>query len=523
VSIKQRADTGEHFISAPKVRSSRQRYEKTPLVSRRQGFFSYLADFFRRDGRPFAASALADRIDRGLRVARRVTKLQVACGPDSTLFIGISDQLRQHYIEAYTRADNALDLIDDNLKQEEAWLNEARPQEIINELQSKLEDRRVHLHTELSPLAETLVGASVSLERFRARHNLNEEESWGKPLDLAMFGQIGILLLLEFVANSVFQADTQATGLIGGVLIALLTSLATIILGVMFGIAFQRFRKRGSDGRGIGVGLAALTFVLTFVFVSSLSLIRIAGEGGDAHPLETARLQLMADPLSGIRAMLDLPAFAYTLCICALIAAVARKYLQYLGSFPGLRKWVMKFEEAETDFDDQYADELDDLKEIAQEHSERLEKAPYFIVHCKVPIQTLVADHENVVDQHANDVADVRGAGRLFSAFLTEHGDHDKPVKLPVPDDEAVAESNLTKLAARHRTFSLQADSLCSREDVSEESVASARENLISLVEKKLDDFSSERDEILDAAAKAYQKERVWLRDVASATARQEA
>lgn len=522
MGIKQRADTGEHFISAPKVRSSRQRYEKTPLVARKDGFFAAIADFFRRDGRPFAASALADRIDRGLRVARRIMRLKLPCSPDSTLFTGVSDQLRQHYIAAYTRADNELDLIDDSLKQEEAWLNEARPREILSELGSKLEALRVKLHTELLPLADALVSASISLERFRNTHSLSEEEHWGKRLDMAMFGQVGVLLLLEFAANSIFQSDTQKTGLIGGVLIALLTSLATIILGVMFGISFQRVRKSGVDGRGLGIGLAALSFVLTFIFVSSLSLIRIAGESGDIHPLETARQQLMADPLAGIRAMLDLPAFAYTLCICALIAAVARKYLQYFGSFPGLRKWVLGFENAESDFDDQYADDLDDLKDIAQEHSDKLEQAPVFIVHCKVPIQTLIADHENVVDQHLNDVADVRGAGRLFSAFFLEQGDGEKlSADLPGKDDEAVAETNLNKLADRHAKFALKADELCAREDVSEETVTSARDELNQLIERKLAAFSEERDQILDQAVKGYQKDRRWLRDVVAATSRQ--
>lgn len=524
MAIKRNANTGEHFISAPIVRSTRQRYEKTPLVSGRRGLFGKIADFFRGDQRFFAASAIADRIDRGLQVAKSVKRGRSNCAPGTTLFLGISDQLRQHNVDAYVRADNEHDQINTHLRQEEAWLDQARPKEILDELETNLETHCTHLHTEIMPLAEEFVTTSIRLERFRTKHNLTEEEKWGRKLDLAVFGQVGILLLVEFIANSIFQADTQKTGLIGGVLIAALTSIVTIILGVMFGVGFQRIRMRGFAGRGIGSIWLALAFLLSFIFVSLLSLIRIAGESGHSNPILFARLQLGSDPIAGLRAMLDLPAFAYTLCITTLIVVVALKYLQYFGSFPELRHWFIAFVDADEEFDGAYEDELDDLKDIVLEQSEKLEKAPSFIASCKIPIMSLVEDHENVVEQHMHDVADVRGAGKLFSAFIKEHGEATGDnAQLPTPEDEILAHGYLSKMAGEHQAIVERASQLCSRDDVSEESVARARDELNDLVEKKLEEFSRERDEILDAALTKYKKDRSWLKDVVETTSRQAA
>lgn len=86
--------------------------------------------------------------------------------------------------------------------------------------------------------------------------------------------------------------------------------------------------------------------------------------------------------------MLDLPAFAYKLCIAALITPVARKYLQDGGAFPSGRKRMLGFFDAKDAFDGEFNDDVEDAKDIAREHTELLEAAPKFIVACKVPIQT---------------------------------------------------------------------------------------------------------------------------------------
>ncbi|WP_156405273.1 hypothetical protein [Sphingomonas sp. Root710] len=522
MGIRKRPDSGQYFIEAPKARSSRQRYEKTPLVAARAGILWFLKGIFSRNPRPFVASAIADKIDNGLNISRQVLKSGAILTPGSRLFESVADQLRQHAVEAYRVADNALDQIDDNLKQEAAWLDEAKPDEILSTLETKLEDRRVKLHTDLLSLASELVKSRVKLEEFLHRYKIPEDYHWGKRLDLAVFGQIGVLLLIEFLMNAVFQADTQQTGLIGGVLIASLTSLATIILGMLFGIGFQRTNKIAQGGVLVGLGLIALAFVLSFIFVSSLSLVRIAGESGDLHPLETARAELMGDPFAGVRAMLDLPAFAYTLCICSLISAVARKYLQYGGAFPGGRKRMLDFLDAEDSFEDQYSVDLDDAKEIAQTHAEMLEEAPRFIVACKVPIQTLVADHENVVEQHSHDIDDIHGAARLFTAFIRENGfDGDvADAALPPAEVKGSMQGHLDKLSQRHRLFVENANNLCEREDVSQSSVVAARERLNDLVEAKLAEYALERERIVEQALKSYQRSRNWRNDIMAAAAR---
>jgi hypothetical protein len=515
MGIMRRPDTGQHFIQAPKARSSRQRYEKTPLVRPRTSLFAALAELFRRQPRPFVASAIADRIDQGLKIDRQARRgAPVKSG--SRLYESVSDQLRQHVVTAYTRADNALDGIDDSLKQEAAWLDEAKPNEILSTLETKLEDRRVRLHTELLPMANDVVRARINLEEFKHRHHIPDDFHWGKRLDMAVFGQVGVLLLIEFVANAVFQSDTQQTGLIGGVLVASLTSLATIILGMLFGLGFQRANKVAQGGIWVGIGLIALAFLLSFIFVSSLSLVRIAGEAGVRNPLAEARTALMNDPFAGVRAMLDLPAFAYTLCICGLITAVARKYLQYGGAFPGGKKRMLDFLDAQGEFENTYQGELDEAKDIASEHTEMLEAAPNFIVNCKVPIQTLVADHENVLDQHKNDIDDITGAARLFTAYVRETNQPaaEEGAELPATAVTELVHENLHRMAERHVTFAKRAAELCDCDDVSQASIVAARERLNDVVEAKLGEYALERESMLEQALTNIRRDKAWLADV---------
>lgn len=515
MTIRKNEETGQHFISAPSVRSKRQRYEKMPLAEESRGFFAALSALFRRRRRPFAGSALADRIDSSLDFSDQISKAGKSALPGSLLFTRVDDQLREHASESYDRADKALDAIDADLDQEAAWLDQARPEEILNTLEARLDKKRVNLHTDLFPLADSLVQARIKLERFKHRHNLADDFHWGKRFDLAVIGQVGVLLLVEFIANSIFQSDTQQTGLIGGVLVALLTSLATIILGVMFGMGKQRGNQTLAAGGWQGAVLICLASLLAFIFVSSLSLIRIAGEAGDRNPLERARLQLMADPLAGLRAMLDLPAFAYTLCISFLIATVAWKYLEYCGAFPGGRKRAVEYLDALDKFEMQYADDLDEAKAIAEEQNEQLEEAPGFIAGCKVPVQALLADYQNVVEQHWHDGEDIKGAGRLFVAFIKENCEPvSDPFELPAAAVMGGIENYRKMLADRHAAFKRAAADLCAREDVSQDTIEMARERFNDKVEAKLAEFALERQAMLDKALDKYKADKSWRDEV---------
>jgi hypothetical protein len=493
------------------------------LVGSDGGLFAVLRRLFGGRPRLFAASAIADKIDRGLLISRQVLDRRnpSPIDPGSRLHEAVSNQLREHAISAYTRADNALDGIDDSMKQESAWLDEARPEEILSTLETKLEDKRVNLHVDLLPCAHEMMKARITWEEFKYRNALPDDVDWGKRYDLAVFGQVGILLLFEFVANALFQSDTQQTGLIGGVLVATLTSIATILLGVLFGSGRQLTHRTVKGGGWTGGFLIALAFMLSYVFVSLLSLVRVAGESGNLHPLEAARMQLMGDPFAGVRAMLDLPAFAYTLCIVALIVIVMRKFLAYNGIFPGARKRMMSYLDAQEAFEDQYDDEIADVKVIAHEHSQLLEAAPAFIVSCKVPIQTLVADHENVVEQHLHDTDDIKGAGRLFAAFVREHCDEEtrKLVSLPEQDTLNTMEGHRQKLDERHSAFAREAAELCAREDVSQRTIAAARDRFNDVVEAKLGELALEKQRMLELALKEFKDDKTWRADVLALSA----
>jgi hypothetical protein len=289
---------------------------------------------------------------------------------------------------------------------------------------------------------------------------------------------------------------------------------------MLFGLGFQRANKVSQGGVWVGVGLIMLAFILSFIFVSSLSLVRIAGEAGVRNPLAEARTALMNDSFAGVRAMLDLPAFAYTLCICGLITAVARKYLQYSGAFPGGKKRMLDFLDAQGEFEDAYQAELDEAKEIASEHTEMLEAAPNFIVSCKVPIQTLVADHENVLDQHKNDIDDIAGAARLFTAYVreTDQAAGEGDSELPTAAVAGLVHENISRMAERHVAFAKRANELCDCDDVSQASIVAARERFNDVVEAKLGEYALERESMLEQALANIRRDKAWLADVLAAT-----
>ncbi|MES2046135.1 MAG: hypothetical protein V4475_19860 [Pseudomonadota bacterium] len=428
----------------------------------------------------------------------------------------LSGQLAEFAVRTQKRADDALDDIDDSLRQEAKWLDQCRPEGILRDFDSALRKRCLLLATRLPPLARDMIAARISLEQFKRRNIVSDDIGHGKRFDMAIVGQLGVLLIGEFIANAVFQSDLQKDGLLGGLKVAVFCSLATVVLGVMFAIGRQ-YTHTSTKGKGwIGFSLLGVSTIAAYLFVSLLSLIRLNGEAGDMEAILTARSQIMADPFAGVRAMLDLPAFAYTICIVALIASVAFKYLGYAGAFPGYRKHALEFLDAEDAVESEYGETTDDLHAIADSESQRLEAAPEFIISCKVPIQTLVADHENVLDRYRHDIGDLSFAARLFDEFCKEYSiaglKSDQSVLLSETRKEL--EAYRDELAARQQRFRDTADELCSREDVSDAMVEDARQRFDHLVEAKLKELAGQKSELLDAALADYKKNRSWLSEV---------
>lgn len=116
------------------------------------------------------------------------------------------------------------------------------------------------------------------------------------------------------------------------------------------------------------------------------------------------------------------------------------------------------------------------------------------------------------MEQHTHDIDDIKGAGRLFTAFIREEVSDavSKEIQLPTPEVVALLQGHVEKLSHRHADFKQRADALCGREDISEATVSAARERLNELLEANLTEFAFERERILERALKGLRREKLW-------------
>lgn len=501
---------GVDFISAPKVRSTRTRYVKSPLVRERRGLLAWLARLLGRRVRPFAGSTIAEEIDGGLLFSARVLARDphTSLAPGSTTVESATGRLLGYAREACTRADNALDEIDDNLRQEEHWLDDCRPENIVKTLRAELDKAERETSAELARYTRRLVAARTEFEAFRARHRLDDDVRYGKPFDFSVVGQLGVLFLLEFVLNSAFQASVLKGGLLAGVTFAGFTSMATILIGVFLGLGAQLRRQPLAKGGWLGYTLLALFAGVCFVFISLLTLMRVAGDAGDLNPIETARAQISANLLAGLGALLELPALAYAIFVVALIAGVAVKFLSYAGQYPGYRKHGLHLEKAGSDLERLRFAASDEIRELGDQHNQKLHRTPDFIVSCTAPIRTLAADHENAIDQYDNDRADIATAARLFDSFIGEHTggrSEDLETRTRIELDRYAE-----RLAARHQAFLAKADQLCRREDVSDASIESARQQFATVLRDAQAHLDANEKRLLDEERIRHHAEMSW-------------
>lgn len=474
---------GVDFILAPTARSQRVRFTRSPLGVERGGFLGWLGRLFGRRRSPFRASAIAFAIDRELGFSRGVVSGdgRVSLAPDSIAVEGLTARLLVHAGAAYRRADDGLDAIGDSLRQEELWLDQCRPDAIVSTLATDLSTSEAETRSAMRAHKPTLDSARDAVDRFRVRHDLDEDVSPGKPIDRDVGSQLGLILIGEFMLNAAYQKSLAKDGLIGGLSLALFCSLAFVSFGLLIGWGIQRSAKRGAAG-ALGWAAAAVGATVATAFISILTLVRVAAEHGDRNPFDTARVQFLADKLSGFRAMTDLTAFAFAILSVAVITVIARKFLGYYGDFPQYRKHALAHAQEEAVAGRLFGDAKVEIGQHVARHRQRLDKAPEFIAHCKAPIQSLVVDHENAIDQFRSDAQDLEHAGRLFDAFIREHGGGaGEHLRQRVREQLT---PQLAELAHRHAEFVARAEALCAREDVAEATVEAARGRFATLVEQ---------------------------------------
>lgn len=530
MAIHKNADGDGHFIriTATKDRSNRKPYQRKVLDRPRAGFWASLLAIFGRFPSVLDSSNLTANFDRETMLSKRVRFAErkgLALADAKTLIAKVQAYLHECFVTIFDTADTSLDQLKVYLDEEKQWLEETRPAEIKAQLIAKLDSIIREIPIRMSSCAEAVLKKSIALTIFHEQYERSERDNWGKPLDLEMFGQLGVLVIVEFVANAVFQSSTQESALLGGAVLALFTSLVTIILGFLFGCGVQ-FSKTLAWGKGwVGFALAVLGGLLGFLFLSELALERSAADAGLMDATKFASDALMQNPLAGLAAMLDLPTFSYTICLIALIAAVARKYVVYYGNFPGHRKKMLEYIAVRDERDHLYQIEVLAAQTVIAEQMAKLEAAPAFIRDCKAPIERLVADFDNVVQQYENEAGEIERAGEVFDRFMADHSALEPPEILKSMDAvcDKLKNLNWQEVTQRQSQFSSNATELLDWEEVSQATIDKTNVEIDKIARDKLTELAKQREQVDEDALDSFRKSREWdFKAVALATKKPE-
>ncbi|PVX28014.1 hypothetical protein DD559_00495 [Sphingomonas pokkalii] len=461
------------FTNAEEVRAQRVPFVRTPLVPAARSLIDRLRNFFARRASPFRASAIAFAIDQaeGLSKSVGAGDKRVSLAPGSTTLVSLQVQLESYAGSAFHRAEEALSGLDTSIAQESQWLNQCRPKGIIDMMSAHL-DRTTEEHKEaILASASNLKSAKDELTVFRKNHGLSDDVKPGKKIDMAVIGQLGILTVGEFVINSLYQSTQLQNGLVGGFSAALLASGVFILCGIGLGVGRQ-LRLKQDRGRWGGYALIAAALLVAGWAISLLSLARVAGAHGDTDPYGTAQRQIWHFGAI-LNALSDFTAFSFALISFAVIFLISWKFLTYSGGYLGLRSRGAKIDAAEPDLREKITQAKDHIKKFSDDFDHWLDEGPAVITACKSSIRALAATGDKVVTQFLSDSQDIEHAARLFDAYVRQNGGANIG-ELWVNIDKKLKE-HLAQIRSKHATLVGDAETLCKREDIDDDSIAGAR------------------------------------------------
>lgn len=464
------------------VRTKRRKYRKTPVVGCESAFTRFARDLFRGGPNPFLASPMATKIDRRIKIERqgRAAKRRGDDGSANELISQVDAELDRYLRTCSDTADEILDDLEVETNEEETLLENCRPRVIKADLAGELDEviRDVDLH--FGPTADALDNQRKDAQKFFEDHELTTKKDLhiGKALSRDSMYFLAAVTFVELVLNAAFFSGTQRTGLIGGAALAALLSIATIVLGVFFGWAYQYSDRRvsGNGWRG-RIGLVLLLLAAAF-YLSLLTLARRAGEAGDINMFETAAREVAVRPFSGL---LDLPALVYCFFTIGVIVWVAWKFVNTMGNFPQIRSHKLGVVAAEHDVNDVRIGMVESLEARVRTQIEKLDAVPDIIQARKLAIKEICIDYENVIDQFKNDVEEIKDADRLLVAVI-------KRYLGSASCDQSVEIDYATRVGhfdARLAEFRIRTGKLLHLEEVSAASIERYREEMTELGKRK--------------------------------------
>jgi hypothetical protein len=425
MGLKKDAVTGSFILTAAKAveanRTRRRKYVKHALQPRKQGFVNWLRNLFYFAPNPFSGSPIASFIGKQTRLVKACSsarKSSDSIGEDHHVVLLVRSGLHDHLADAETEADSFTDPLTTALDQEEAFLDMCEPEKLRTELEVDLQRELDGLGGAFTPMARQAGEDRIHLDNFRSMHGLPKTFYWGQQFSTGNIFLIMGIILFEFLLNSLFFAAANPLGIIGGASLALVLSLATVVLGVGMGIAYQYNHPRAEGAGWIGKIIFAIVSLGILFFLLLLTLARLAGEGGDLNMFRTAAAQIQVAPFSGL---LDLPSLGYFFFSIGVICYTSFKYISIMGRFPGLRRRILLAQQSETAYDTEVSGAGDHFTSIGEEQIEALDSLPIFIQQTLLPMKTIEMDFENVVDQLRNDSKSIGNAAKLLTSYINSH------------------------------------------------------------------------------------------------------
>lgn len=513
MAIKKNVETGGYYVTyiASVDRSKRRDYQKLPIKRPRNGFIEFIANLFRREPYPFAASPIAAAIDRKIKVEKQVRIASKNGDPSvgGPLAIQIDALLGFYLRESEKMADVELDRLDRYADEEENCLRECRPSEIEGQLESELEKIVNDINGELGTPATLLGRQQAALANFVEDNRLKRTIHWGKPVTRQSIYLLLGITAFEFVLNTAFFSGSQRSGVVGGAALAGLLSITTMILGVAFGLAFQ-FSNSRAEGRG-WYGRAAIIPLAggTLFYLLLLTLARIAGEAGDLKMFATAAREIQIHPFAGL---LDLPALAYFFFSIAVIAGVFFKYIDTMGHFPRLRHRRLAADHAEEEVAAIRTGMTKVTKENVDEAQRALDAAPSLVEAAIVPIKSLLMNYENVTDQFRANVKDIQDAARTLASVVCRH------LQLPEMTFTIDYAAALAAVESRLGEFRDRAKRLQEWEEVSQAAMDKCRRSMNALGATKLSEIEARCNAAITARGATLDTP-AWPSEVADASA----
>jgi len=217
--------------------------------------------------------------------------------------------------------------------------------------QHRTVDGLTRIVTDRAPVIRATLAAEkvrrAELTAWRDAHHIARPAEYPKA-KLVHFRWVGVIAILEALAQSSLLMPATPDGLVGAVALALIITTLTTGIGIMIGLVGFRYLAASKPTQRLGgwMALASLSTVLACVILYLAHYRHLAGSAGDALVEAEVMARLIASPL-------DLSGPAWFLLLLTLACASFAAWKGYTASdpIPGYEKIDRAYADARDDLD----------------------------------------------------------------------------------------------------------------------------------------------------------------------------